>query len=71
MGLKAFKPTTSGRRGMTRYRTSAVESHTRMRVVSGSVTPNSARTPRGSMTARERYGGDLYQTGGNPSTGHG
>ena len=29
------------------------------------------RTPRGSMTARERYGADLYQTGGSPSSDHG
>ena len=34
-------------------------------------TPNSASTPRGSRTARERYGALLYHVGGRPSTGHG
>jgi len=31
----------------------------------------SRSTFRGSATIRERYSGDLYQTGGRPSTGHG
>src|SRR5262249_36584157 len=44
----------AGRIGNTRKRVSAVESQTRMRVSFGSLTPNSARTPRGSLTARER-----------------
>ena len=43
-----------GRIGTTRNRVSAVESHTRIRVPSGSVTPKSASTARGSFTARER-----------------
>jgi hypothetical protein len=33
--------------------------------------PNSARTPLGSITVRERYGADLHQTGGSPSTDQG
>jgi hypothetical protein len=53
------------------WRSSAVESQTRMRVVAGSVSPNSANTPRGSITARARYGGAVYQAGGSPSTAHG
>src|SRR6185437_1291382 len=44
----------AGRIGRTRKRVSAVESQTRMSVSFGSVTPKSARTPRGSFTARER-----------------
>src|SRR5258706_9288103 len=42
-----------GRMGRTRYRISAVESHTRISVWSGSSTPKSRSTPRGSMTARD------------------
>src|SRR5579863_8060982 len=61
----------AGRIGSTRKRVSAVESQTRICVSAGSVTPKSASTPRGSLTARERYGADLYQTGGRPSTSHG
>src|SRR5262249_45795688 len=61
----------SGRIGRTRYRTSEVESHTRNSVSAGSSTPKSCSTPRGSTTAREREGADLYQTGGSPSTGDG
>src|SRR5205085_3531284 len=60
-----------GRIGNTRKRVSAVESHTRISVSFGSVMPRSASTPRGSFTARERYGAALYQTGGRPSTSHG
>src|SRR5215469_1621138 len=60
-----------GRIGRTIKRVSAVESQTRMAVSVGSVTPKSASTPRGSLTARERYGADLYQTGGSPSTSQG
>src|SRR6516164_1845005 len=60
-----------GRIGNTMKRVSAVESHTRIAVPTGSLTPKSANTPRGSFTARERYGADLYQTGGSPSTSHG
>ena len=41
------------------------------RCPAGNSTPKSRSTPRGSFTARERYGADLYQTGGSPSTGHG
>src|SRR6185437_718281 len=44
----------AGRIGSTIKRVSAVESHTRISVSFGSVTPKSARTPRGSFTARER-----------------
>ena len=61
----------SGRIGNTRNRVSAVESQMRISVSGGSATPNSASTPFGSITARERYGADLYQTGGRPSTSHG
>src|SRR2546429_8606992 len=60
-----------GRIGSTRKRVSAVESHTRISVSCGRVTPKSASTPRGSFTARERYGAALYQTGGRPSTSQG
>src|SRR5204863_3081519 len=61
----------AGRSGSTRYRTSAVLSQTRTSTSSSSSSPNSRITPRGSITARERYGADLYQTGGKPRTGHG
>src|SRR5882757_9338852 len=61
----------SGRRGITRYRTSAVESQTRIPTLSGRLTPKSSSTLRGSRTARERYGALLYQVGGNPSTAQG
>src|SRR5665811_2413959 len=44
----------AGRIGMTRYRISAVESHTRISVSFGRLTPKSLSTPRGSATARER-----------------
>src|SRR5262249_10203210 len=60
-----------GRSGKTRNRSSAVLSQTRTSTSSGSSSPNSRSTPRGSITARERYGADLYHTGGRPSTGHG
>src|SRR5262245_56655200 len=60
-----------GRIGSTMKRVSAVESHTRICVSAGSFRPKSASTPRGSLTARDRYGGALYQTGGRPSTSHG
>jgi hypothetical protein len=43
-----------GRIGNTRKRVSAVESQMRISVSGGSVTPKSARTPLGSITARER-----------------
>ena len=45
---------TAGRIGMTMKRVSAVESQTRMRWLSGSVTPKSAMVPRGSITALAR-----------------
>src|SRR5438132_1630733 len=61
----------AGRSGRTRYRSSAVESHTRTSTSSFTSSPSSFSTPRGSMTARARYGADLYQTGGSPRTGHG
>src|SRR5204863_9393080 len=61
----------AGRSGSTRYRSSAVLSHTRTSTFWPSSTPNSRSTPRGSITVRARYGPDLYQTGGRPSTGHG
>src|SRR5262249_46396786 len=61
----------AGRIGNTMKRVSAVESHTRIAVPAGSLTPKSANTPRGSFTARERYGADLYQTGGRPRTSQG
>ena len=58
-----------GNAQLGRYqRVSAVESHTLISMSFGRVTPKSARTPRGSLTARDRYGADLYQTGGKPST---
>src|ERR1700710_1421934 len=60
-----------GRIGTTKYLISAVESHTRMAVVSGSVTPKSCSTPRGSLTAFDRYGAALYHAGGSPRTGQG
>src|SRR5262249_23989204 len=44
----------AGRIGRTRKRVSAVESHTRISVSAGNLTPKSASTPRGSLTARER-----------------
>src|SRR5579872_335170 len=61
----------AGRIGSTRKRVSAVESQMRISVSGGRLTPKSASTPRGSITARERNGADLYQTGGSPSTDHG
>src|SRR5207237_7389281 len=61
----------AGRCGSTMKRVSAVESHTRISVSAGSVPPKSASTPRGSITARERYGADLYQIGGRPRTAQG
>src|SRR5262249_20723286 len=61
----------AGRMGKMRKRVSAVESHTRISMFAGSLMPKSASTPRGSLTARERWGADLYQTGGRPSTSHG
>src|SRR5690348_15380521 len=51
-----------GRIGSTMKRVSAVESHTRICVSAGSFRPKSASTPRGSLTARDRYGAALYQT---------
>src|SRR5665213_265752 len=50
----------AGRIGRTMKRVSAVESQTRTSVSFGSSTPKSLSTPRGSLTARERYGADLY-----------
>src|SRR5579863_240771 len=61
----------AGRSGRTRYRTSAVLSQMRISTSSPSSRPNSFNTPRGSITARERYGADLYHVGGSPNTGHG
>src|SRR5262245_51723996 len=61
----------SGRSGSTIYRNSAVLSQTRISASFGSLSPNSRSTPRGSITARERYAADLYQTGGRPKIGHG
>src|SRR6202034_1888964 len=61
----------SGRIGKTRKRVSAVESHTRISVSFGSFMPKSASTPRGSFTARERYGAALYHTSGRPSISQG
>src|SRR5262249_44616346 len=61
----------AGRIGSTMKRVSAVESQTRTSVSLGSLTPNAPSTPRGSLAARERWGADLYQTGGRPSTSHG
>src|SRR5256885_16957740 len=61
----------AGRSGKTRYRSSAVESHTRTSTSSLRLSPSSARTPRGSMTARARYADDLDQTVGNPWLGDG
>src|SRR4051794_32925961 len=56
----------AGRSGITMYRSSAVLSHTRTSTSAGTARPNSRSTPLGSMTARERYALDLYQTGGRP-----
>src|SRR6478752_4393293 len=61
----------AGRIGSTMKRVSAVESQTRISVSFGSLMPKSSSTPRGSFTARERYGADLYHTGGRPRTSHG
>src|SRR5580698_8249287 len=70
--LSSLQPSVpAGRIGSTMKRVSAVESHTRTSVPAGSVTPKSVNTPRGLLTARERYGADLDQTGGRPSTSHG
>src|SRR6185437_9591148 len=70
--FSALQPSVpAGRIGSTMKRVSAVESQTRISVPGGSVTPKSLSTPRGSITARERKGADLYQTGGRPSTSHG
>src|ERR1700680_5007629 len=44
----------SGRIGSTRKRVSAVESQTLISVSLGRLTPKSERTPRGSLTARDR-----------------
>src|SRR4029077_10163392 len=44
----------AGRIGSTRKRVSAVESQTLISVSFGRLTPKSARTPRGSLTARDR-----------------
>jgi hypothetical protein len=60
-----------GRIGNTMKRVSAVESQTLICMSRASETPKSARTPRGSFTARERYGADLYQTGGSPRISQG
>src|SRR6185437_1840988 len=48
----------AGRIGSTMNRVSAVESQTRICVSCGSATPKSSSTPRGSMTALDRYGAD-------------
>src|SRR5262245_12213864 len=70
--LSSLQPSVpAGRIGNTMKRVSAVESHTRISVSAGKLTPKSPSTPRGSLTARERYGAALYQTGGRPSTSHG
>src|SRR4051812_48923055 len=61
----------SGRIGSTRKRVSAVESQTLISISFGSTAPKSARTPRGSFTARDRYGAALYQIGGSPSISQG
>ena len=58
----------TGRAGSTIYRASDVESQTEIWTVSGSVTPNSASTARGSRTVRDRYGKLLYQPGDGPSS---
>src|SRR5262249_23187325 len=71
---RASSPSVSvpaGRSGSTMYRSSEVLSQTRTSTSLGSSVPSSRNTPRGSITARERYGADLYQTGGSPSTGQG
>ena len=53
--LSSLQPSVpAGRIGSTMKRVSAVESQTRMPVPAGKVTPKSASTPRGSLTARER-----------------
>ena len=53
--LSSLQPSVpAGRIGSTMKRVSAVESHTRISVSFGSVTPKSSSTPRGSFTARER-----------------
>src|SRR5207249_2101382 len=61
----------AGLSGRTRYRTSAVLSQTRTSTLSANSRPNSRKILRGSITAREREGADLYHTGGKPSTGQG
>ena len=60
------RPTVSGGcSGGTRYRTSALESHTRISVPSSVAVPSHS-TVRGSTTIRERYSGDLYHLGEGP-----
>src|SRR5262252_5925159 len=61
----------AGRSGSTMYRISAVLSQTRTSTSAPISRPNSFSTPRGSITARERYGADLYHTGGRPRSGQG
>src|SRR5439155_27010928 len=61
----------AGRSGSTMYLISAVLSQTRTSRSSGTPAPSSLRTPRGSITARARYGADLYQIGGRPRPAHG
>src|SRR3954471_6949247 len=58
----------SGRRGSTMYRDSALASHTAIAVDAGSSSPNSASTPRGSRSTRDRYASLLYQLGDGPSS---
>ena len=53
-GLVGEDELAAGRIGTTRKRVSAVESQMRISVSGGNLTPNSARTPFGSITARER-----------------
>ena len=60
-----------GRSGRTNEVSPTSSSRPRISTSSGSSVPSSASTPRGFATARARYGGDLYQPGGSPSTGHG
>src|SRR2546427_2112678 len=60
-----------GRSGRTRYRSSAVLSQTCSSTSSASCSPNSASTPRGSITARDGEGADLYPNRGTARTGQG
>ena len=72
MSCSSVKPSVpEGRSGMTNHRECPDESQILISVSSGSSTPTSASTVRGSRAARARNTGSLYQYGGSPRTGQG